>query len=407
MEFALGDIKKYKDLDYIACWFYLGAEYIRNFNAKFAFVSTNSVSQGEQVALLWQSVLKDDLEIHFAHQSFKWTNNAKGNAGVTVAIVGISNISKDKKYIFNDTIKKEVESINPYLTSGQTVYIQKKSKPISDFTCMTYGNYTGGCNELLLSSMEKQELLNENSNAIKFIRKLSGSSEFIQGIERYCLWISDSNLEEALSINSIKMRIEKVEQTRLSSKDESLQKLATRPHQFRDLNEAKTMSLIVPIVSSERRKYIPCGFLDKEYIISNSAQAIYDAQYWNFGIISSYMHMVWMKTVAGRLKSDYRYSASLVYNTFPFPKITQTQKDAIEALVHLILDERDKNYLKTMAELYDPNKMPEGLKTAHHNLDMYIEKCYRDKPFESDEERLEYLFKLYEKMIKEEKQIAK
>jgi type I restriction-modification system DNA methylase subunit len=407
MKIVLNRMQNYKGLDYISCWFSKGAEFIRNTNAKLAFVTTNSICQGEQVALLWQSILDNDLEIYFAHQSFKWTNNAKGNAGVTVAIIGVANISKDKKYIFNNMLKKEVERINPYLTGGQTAYIQKKSKPISEFPNMSYGNLTGGCNELLLSSMEKQELLNENSNAIKFIRKLSGSSEFIQGIERYCLWISDSNLEEALSINNIKTRIEKVEQTRLSSKDESLQKLATRPHQFRDLNEAKTMSLIVPIVSSERRKYIPCGFLDKEYIISNSAQAIYDAEVWIFGVISSYMHMVWMKTVAGRLEERYRYSSTLVYNTFPFPKITQIQKDAIEELVHLILDERDKNYLKTMAELYDPNKMPEGLKTAHHNLDLYIEKCYRDKPFESDEERLEYLFKLYEKMIKEEKQIAK
>jgi type I restriction-modification system DNA methylase subunit len=398
MAFVFDKTKNYKTLDYIACWFYIGAKYIQNINAKLAFVSTNSISQGDQVAVLWSNIFNMNIEIAFAHQSFLWKNNAKDNAAVIVVIIGLDNKNKNEKKLYTENFIKRVSNINGYLIAGSNVVIERRTKPLIKIPKMSYGNYTGGCEELFLSPIEKDDLLKSNPEAKKFIRKLSGSAEFIQGKERYCLWISDSNLSEALEIDDIKNRIEKVRKTRLSSKDESLQKLAQRPHQFRDTNEAKESSIIIPIVSSERRKYIPMGFLDKEYIVPNSAQAIYDAEPWIFGIINSYMHNLWVKTVGGRLKSDYRYSSVLCYNTFPFPNISQKQKDEITELVFGILDEREKHSQKTLAQLYDPDKMPEGLRKAHHALDKAIEQCYRTKPFESDEERLEYLFRMYEEM---------
>lgn len=398
MAFVFGKTKNYKILDYIACWFFIGAKYIQNINAKLTFVSTNSISQGDQVAVLWTNIFNMYIEISFAYQSFKWKNNAKDNAGVTVVIIGLENKNKNEKKLYSENFIKRVSNINGYLIAGSNVVVERRTKPLINIPKMSYGNYTGGCDELFLSPTEKEDLINSNPESIRFIRKLSGSAEFIQGKERYCLWISNSNLQEALKIDNIKNRIEKVRKNRLSSKDEALQKLAQRPHQFRDTNEAKESSIIIPIVSSERRKYIPMGFLDKEYIIPNSAQAIYDAEPWIFGIINSFIHNLWVKTVGGSLETRIRYSSVLCYNTFPFPDISQKQKDEITELVFAILDEREKHSQKTLAQLYDPDKMPEGLRKAHHNLDIAIEQCYRSKPFESDEERLEYLFKMYEEM---------
>ncbi|MFW2590664.1 class I SAM-dependent DNA methyltransferase [Aliarcobacter butzleri] len=407
MSFIFKGIKSYKILDYIACWFYKGSLFIKNKNAKCAFVSTNSICQGEQVSVFWANIFKENIEIAYAYQSFKWSNNAKGNAGVTVVIIGLENKTSKLKKLYNNQFVKTVKNINGYLIEGSNISIEKRKKPFIDIPKMSYGNYTGGCNELLLSPEEKDILINKNINSQKFIRKLTGSAEFIQGKDRYCLWIKNEQLNEAIKIPEIKNRIEKVKENRLKSKDESLQKLAIRPHQFRDLNEAKEHSIIVPIVSSERRKYIPVGFLDKEFIIPNSAQAIYDAEPWIFAIISSYIHNLWVKTVGGSLETRIRYSSVLCYNTFPFPEISNKQKENLNLYVFAILDERAKYSSKTMAELYNPDTMPKGLEKAHQELDEAIEKCYRLQPFKNDTERLEYLFKLYEEMIKKDTLFAK
>jgi hypothetical protein len=232
---------------------------------------------------------------------------------------------------------------------------------------------------------------------------LVGAKELIDNIERWCLWISDENLDEAIAIPEIKSRIESVKNMRLSSTDESAHKLAKRSHQFREINTTSTHSIIVPLTTSERREYIPLGFLSSEYIITNAASVIYDSETWVFGLLSSKIHLLWVKAVGGSLETRIRYSSVLCYNTFPFPNISQKQKEEIEELVFNILDEREQHSEKTLAQMYDPDKMPKGLKEAHHQLDLAIEKCYRNKPFENDEERLEYLFKLYEEMIKAEK----
>ena len=398
--------KDFGKLDYVSLWYKLGAEYIRgNIKAKMALVSTNSICQGEQVALLWPRVLVNDLEICFAYQSFKWKNSARNNAGVTVIIVGIANTSDDKKFIFNGDDGQNqhlVAKINPYLTNGETVYIQSRSKPLSGFPEMVYGNYTGGCNQLFLDPQEKNELVGKYPILKQFIRKFVGSQELIRQQERYCLWFKNQDLPIVENISEIQKKFKKIVSNRLQSKDEGLRKLASRPHQFRDLNETKLNSIVVPIVSSEQREYIPCGFVDNQTIIPNSAQAIYDPEIWIFGVICSKMHMVWVRAVGGKLEDRLRYSSSLIYNTFPFPEISKEYRETIERCVDRVIFTREEYPELTLAQLYDPKKMPENLRQAHSSLDEVIDQCYlkalnRRKPFENDAERLEILFEMYQK----------
>jgi hypothetical protein len=357
--------------------------------------------------LLWPYIFEKNLEIFFAHTSFKWKNNAKDNAGVIVAIIGLSNKKNIlKKWLFKDDIKQEVGYINAYLTSSTVLIVSKKSKPISKLTKMVLGDAPKDGGNLILSTQEKDDLLLKYPVLTKIIYKYLGASEFIRGQDRWCLWIDDKNLEFANSIQEIRNRIEKVKLMRLSSPKKATQEYAKVSHRFVEIRYQKNNStILVPNVSSERRDYIPIGFVDSETIIANSASAIYGGDIIDFGVLTSKMHMVWMRTVAGRLKTDYRYSSALVYNTFPFPNITQKQKEELTELVFGVLDEREKHSQKTLAQLYDPNKMPEGLQKAHQTLDTYIEQCYRAKPFESDEERLEYLFKMYEEMTSKENKI--
>lgn len=395
---------RFKELDYISCWFYKGTTYIKEFNSKMALVTTNSINQGEQVSMLWPVIFLNNIEINFAYKSFKWSNNAKSNAGVTVSIIGLRNKNAQVKYLFQNDLKKEVKNINAYLIESENIIIEGRTKPLSKLSKMVLGSMAKDDGNLFLNQEEKEILLNEYPESSKYIKKTLGSDELIKGIDKWCLWIEDKDLENARKISIINDRFEKVSLFRAKSKALSTSEYAKYPNRFKQRTHKNTNSVIVPRVSSERRKYIPTDFLSNDIVVKDSAYAIYDADLVTFSVITSYIHMVWMKTFAGRLETRYRYSSALVYNTFPFPKITQSQKEKIEELVNIILDERDKEYLKTLAELYDPNKMPEGLKKAHENLDLYIESIYRDKPFSSDEERLEYLFKLYEKMIKEEKQ---
>lgn len=400
LDYVFSKFEKYRDLDYISCWFYKASEYIKSFNnIKYAFVSTNSICQGQQLALLWDKILQKNLEISFAYQSFKWGNNAKNNAGVTCVIIGICNKENKQKLLYDGANIKEVKLITPYLKDESSSVIIKQTKTaISNLPKMNFGNMPNDGGGLIISSNEKEELLNKYPNMKKYIRLLLGSQEYIRGQKRYCLWLKDNDLEDIKDIPEILKHIEITRKHRQESKDKGTNRLAQRSHQFRDTNEAKNSSIIIPSVSSERRTYIPCGFLDKETIISNSAQVIYDPEPWVFGVVTSRMHMVWVRAVAGKLETRLRYSAELCYNTFPFPDITDKQKQVIEMHVNNVLEEREKYSDKTMAELYDPDKMPEGLRRAHHDLDLVIESCYRRKPFESDEKRLEYLFKMYEIM---------
>lgn len=397
--------KSYKDLDYIACWFIQGSKYIKDSFAKLAFVTTNSVSQGEQVILLWPYVFSLNIEILFAHQSFKWVNNARSNAGVYCSIIGLGEQSKIDKKIFSENRVLIVDNISPYLTSGSgnNTVISKRMKALSDIPKMSYGSKIVDGGHLIFSKEEKESLLVSYPVAEILLKRLAGSAEFIKGIERWCLYIEDENLEFAKSIPNISERLKSVQEFRAKSTEKSTREMAQHPHKYYYSVHKNTSSIIIPSTSSIRREYVPMGFLNGETIITNAANAIFDAEPWIFSILNSRIHMVWLRTVSGRLKLDYRYSSQLCYNTFPFPPISTQRKNEITQSVFRILGEREKHSDKTLAQLYDPDKMPDGLREAHRLNDMIIEKCYRSTPFTSDEERLEYLFKLYEKMIAEEK----
>ena len=405
MNIVFDGIDGFNNLDYISCWFYKATKYLQNYSKnQFAFVSTNSITQGTQVSLLWSHLLNNDIEISFAHQSFKWTNNAKNNAGVVVVIIGLRNKKNTPKYIFNKEIKIQSKNINPYLIDADNIYIKDSKVNISNLPIMTYGSMPNDDGNLIISSEDRINIITENPDSEHLFKKFVGAVELVRGLEKYCLWIPDESLQNALQIPEIKKRIDKTRNFRLYSRREATNKLANSAHKFGEIRHKDTHAIVVPQTGSERRKYLPIGYVNKDTVVSNAARVVYNAEPWLLGILLSYIHMIWVRTVSGRLKTDMQYSNTLSYNTFPFPKISQTQKEKIEELVNIILDERDKEYLKTLAELYDPDKMPDGLKKAHEKLDLYIETIYRDKPFSSDEERLEHLFKLYEKMIKEENQ---
>lgn len=348
-------------------------------------------------------IYKLGVEIFFAYTSFKWQNNAKYNAGVTVAIIGLKpTILKAQKILFiensNKTItEKIVENISPYLTAGSNLAIIRSNKPLSvDLPKMNFGNMPNDGGGLILSQQEKEQLLNNYPEAKIFVKKFLGSQEFIRDYNRYCLWIDDDNLALALSIPFIANRIEKVKKHRLASKDKGTNKLSLRSHQFRDRNTGS--SIIIPSVSSEAREYIPIGFLTKDSVISNLALAIYNAKPWVFAVLTSKMHMAWVRAVGGRLGTGLRYSVEICYNTFPFPQISEKQQQLLKTYVLYILQERERFCEKSMAELYHPQKMPAGLRQAHHDLDIAIDLCYRSSPFLTNEERLEFLFKLYQEM---------
>ncbi len=407
MKIVFSRINNYKKLDYIACWFYKATQYIENKNAKYAFVTTNSITQGEQVALLWPLILNKGQEIDFAHQSFKWTNNAKGNAGVAVVIIGIRNIDGKDKFLYNQNLKQSVKNISPYLTNTSNVYVTPRTNPLSELPAMIKGSSPGDNGNLLLDQDEKNEIISKHPEAEKFIKKYIGASEFIKGTSRFCIHVADDNVKEAYKIKALEERFEKVEIFRLNSKKEATQKKAETPHFFDEDKHQKGEFILVPQTGSERRSYIPIGYFDDSYVPSNATRVIYKVQPWLFGVISSRMHIVWVKAVAGRLKMDMQYSNTLCYNTFPFPDITTKQKENLNQYVFDIMDERAKHPSKTMAQLYNPITMPKGLLQAHQELDTAIEQCYRLQPFKNDTERLEYLFKQYEEMLQKDTLFAK
>ena len=404
IENLLFSLTGYKSVDYIACWFFKGANFIKNYNAKLAFVSTNSICQGEQLSTIWKPIFNLGIEIGFAYHSFKWKNNAKANAGVIVIIVGLQNESSLPKFIYSQQNKISVKNINAYLTSTNNIFVEKATTSISKLPLITSANRALDDGYLLLNDNEKNDIVLTYPQAAELLKPVVGAAEFLRGINKWCLWIEDKNLELAQSILPINTRIEKVRDYRLGRDSTSGANPADRPHQFLKMKLAKSNALFVPTVTSERRDYLPIGFLDSQTVIIDPNFAIYDPEIWIFSIISSRMQMVWLRTVSGRLKSDYRYSSTLCYNTFPFPPISDAQKMELKKHVFRIIEEREQFSEKTLAYLYDPDKMPDGLRQAHHQNDLAVERCYRSKPFESDEERLEYLFKLYEQMVEAEKE---
>ena len=391
-----------KSLDYISCWFFNTKKYIQKTNASCAFVSTNSICQGEQVSLMWKDVL-DEIEISFAYRSFKWTNNAKYNAGVTCVIIGLRSLSKKAKFLFEDNKKIETDYITPYLTKGKSTFsfIERHSSPLSkDFLPLRYGSMPNDGGNLILDTYSKEQIIKDFPSLTAVIKKFIGAFEFINSQERWCVFIPDSLVAEYSKIPWIKECLDKVRIHRANSTEKSTRLLAEYPNRFYFTAYKPTDAIIIPRHSSERREYIPIGYLEGGTVVGDSALVIYDAPLWLFGILTSKMHMAWVKTVGGRLKTDYRYSAQLCYNTFPFPTINEAQKAELEELAQEVLDVRDQHFDMTLGEQYNPETMPETLKEVHHRLDLAVEHCYRPEPFFSDEERLECLFKLYAKMTK-------
>lgn len=397
-DIALSDIVGHNELDYIAAWFWKGAKYIAGTSARMAFVSTNSICQGEQVNILWRKILSKNVSIFFAYTSFKWANNAKHNAAVTCAIIGLT-ASPCPKYLYSQASKTGVTNINPYLTNGENVLIVARNKPLDSATPeMSFGSMPNDGGHLLLTKEEKEEFIQKDSNCKNYIRRIYGSQEFIRDEERYCIWIDE---EEKDSLpNLIQERVLKVQEVRSGSKRKATNKLAEVPWRFGEIRYKPTDAIIIPSVSSERREYIPIGYVEKDTIISNLAFAIYDAEKWLFALLTSKMHNLWVRAVGGSLETRIRYSATLCYNTFPFPKLTIAQKEELEQLAQNILNIREENFDMTPGEMYNPESMPEKLREAHRHLDLAVEGIYRPEPFTSDEERLEHLFKLYAKMTK-------
>lgn len=391
--------KNFKNLDYVSAWYLKGADYCSRKNAQCAFVTTNSICQGEQVAMLWPLIFGMNVEIGFAHQAFKWKNLAANNAGVTCAIISIRKTSSYKKILFSGDVARNVNNIGAYLIEMPNIIVHKKTKPENGLPPIGYGNKPVDGGNLILSPQEKDDLLSEYPNASSLVRRLYGSQEFIKGIERWCFWIkSTDDLKLARTIPPIVSRIEKVKQMRLASRDIGANKMAEYPHQFREMYDANEHTIIVPSVSSENRKYLPIGLLSNCVCINNLAFGMYDAPIYLFAILSSKVHRIWSNNICGYLGTSLRYSNTLGYNTFPAPLLNEEQKTTLEDHAWKIIEARESYVGKTIAWLYDQKTMPADLLVAHQALDDTLEKIYIGRPFKDDTERLEHLFKLYAEM---------
>lgn len=406
--------KTWKSLDYVAGWFMKAADYGTKTNAVAALVSTNSICQGQQVPILWPLIFKTGHEIVFTHTSFKWANLASHNAGVTVVIVGISNHAEKMRRLFSisddgSSLVKDVENINAYLISGQNVIVEKVSKPIAGLTEMDFGSKPVDGGNFFLNGTEKNALLSKNNTFQIFIHDYSNSEEFINGKQRYCLWINDKNLELAKAIPEISSRLKAIEISRSESSKLQTKQLAKTPHKFGEIrHKDSNYTIVVPRVSSENRPFLPVGIVKGGTIIGDRNFAMYDAPIWNMALIASRLHWVWIGTVCVRMRTDFSYSNTLGWNTFPVPALTEKNKADLTRCAEDILLARESHFPDTIADLYgidkDGNsKMPENLRHAHERNDEVLERIYIGRRFKNDTERLEKLFDLYTKMTAEQK----
>jgi hypothetical protein len=402
-----GRAKNWKSLDYVAGWFMKAADYGTQTKSAAAFVSTNSICQGQQVPILWSIIFATGHEINFAHTSFKWANLASHNAGVTVVIVGIAQQSTRAKYLFsigekNQTIAQEAENINAYLVAGSNLIVASKSKSKNECFLMEWGNKPTDGGYLTLSSMERQEIISKDSRAAEFIRPYYGAAEYIRGLQRFCIWVEDEKVQLAEQIQDFQERFEKVKFFRASSKAAETRPAANFPHKFRQIQSvSKKYSIILPRICSEKREYLTIGLLDKNVILSDQSFALYDAPLWNMALIASRLHLVWIATVCGKLKTDFRYSNTLGWNTFPVPTLTEQNKKDLTRCAEDILLAREEYFPATIAEMYDPKRMDQEfsrVREAHDRNDETIERIYIGRRFKNDTERLEKLFEMYTKM---------
>ncbi|EPD2215181.1 DNA methyltransferase [Listeria monocytogenes] len=393
------NVHNHRQLDYISGWFIKGAKFIHQANAKLAFVTTNSINQGQQVAVLWNEIFKYNVEINFAYTSFKWANSASNNAGVTVAIIGICPIEASEiKYLFDETeVARTVKSINAYLVDGENILVSEKKSPISDIPIVDYGSMANDNGNLIFNTIEYFEIIDKYPDLGAVIKKFIGGKDFIDGSYRYALWMTKKDFEKYADNQLIIKRTTAVKEYRQNSKRNSTKELSKYPYRFGECRYEDKDYILIPRTSSESREYVPMGYFTDRSVASDSAVAVYGAPIWLLGILQSRMHMTWLRSVGGKMKTDYRYSAGMVYNTFPISKLSTQRKNVLEEAVLEMLDVREEEG-GTLAELYGGANKPMNarLREAHEKIDGIVERAYKQEPFKSDEERLNVLLKLYQ-----------
>jgi len=398
-------IKSGSDLDFVANWFIKAAQYVGEHNVPIGFVSTNSITQGEQVGLLWPYLFENyKLRIHFAHRTFKWTNEAKGKAAVHVVIIGMSNSTAsarlfDYAHVSSEPEEISVANINPYLVAGPDLIVEKRRTPLVDVPAMRYGNKPADAGNFILSASEKEALLVEEPDAAPWIKRYMGAADFINGFERWCLWLVGISPKELRRMPKVLERVEAVRAFRAASTAAPTRQASATPTEFFYQSQPESRYVVVPEVSSERRRYIPMGFLPADVICSNTNYLVPQADLYTFGVLTSLMHMAWVEVVCGRLKSDYRYSGSIVYNNFPWPETPSAKHhEAVAVAAQHVLDTRASYPSSTLADLYDPTAMPPPLVKAHQALDRAVDAAYGRRKFNTDAERVAYLFERYQQL---------
>jgi hypothetical protein len=406
MELVAGKIKNYGLLDFVTAWHVKSADYIQGTRIRCAFVSTNSISQGEQVAVLWSHLFAKGVKIHFAHRTFVWDNEASGKAHVHVVIIGFGMESAPQKRLFDydksgkATASTEPKEISPYLTFGSSTVVSNRSKPLCQVPAIQKGCQPTDDGNFLFDADELKDFLKKEPLAKRYIRRFVGAQEFINSTGRWCLWLADAPVTEWRKLPEVVKRVEAVRDFRVKSKKAATVEKASTPYLFDEIRVPETDYLLIPSVSSELRPYIPIGQMSRKVIPSNLVMVLPRATLYHFGILTSTMHMAWMRTVAGRLESRYRYSNKLVYNNYPWPEPTKAQTEAIKAAAQNVLDAREPHLDNgaTLADLYDPLTMPAPLVKAHNALDRAVERAYRKEPFRNEREQVEFLFELYERL---------
>jgi hypothetical protein len=404
METVWGENNGTGVLDYVTAWYHKAAEYIQGTRIVVGFVSTNSISQGEQVGALWNPLFQRfGLKIHFAHRTFAWMSEARGKAHVHVVIIGFAAFDAANKRIYEYDGEKvtvaNAGNISPYLIEGSDVVVLSRSQPLCPVPECQYGNKPADGGHLILEEDDRKEFLAMNPGARKYLRPLLCAEEYLYSIPRWCLWLVDASPADIRNIPGIKRRVDAVRQFRLASKKEPTRRMADMPAVFAEIRQPLTRFMVMPRHTSETRKYMPFGYFQPNHIIHDSCSAIPKATLYHFGVLSSAMHMAWVHQVCGRLKSDYRYSTKLVYNNYPWPsQPTAKQKGAIEETAQAVLNVRKQFSDAKLADLYDPLAMPPALVKAHAKLDRAVDRCYRPETFDTERQRVEFLFSLYEKL---------
>lgn len=397
LDFAIGRFTShFKSMDYITGWFILAAEYARNSNTRYAVVSTNSICQGEQVSMLWPVMFDFGAQINFAYTSFEWANNASHNAGVTCIIVGLSARAATSNVLITREHQRVVDAIGPYLVAdpARTIVTPRRS-PASTLPEVQLGNNPTDGGHLLLSPQERDVLISSQPGAARFIKRYVGTNDFLNNVERFCLWIEDDDLEVALRFPFVKARIEAVAASRRASPSQEIRDSAIIPHRFRRAPDGGRPALVIPHITSDRRQYFPVGLVGSDTILNNTAYAIYEPPAFMVALLSSRQHLVWAATVGGKFRTHIRYSNTLIYNTFPVPLLSDEQKLTLSEHSKAIIKARALHPSKSLAELYDPESMPENLLETLRENDAYIDEHVYGRKYRDDTHRLEHLFAMY------------